>query len=257
MNQTDDWDLEQGTSKVIQSASIYHGSTFQVGIAFYRTAPVDSAADSGTTTKTNTNPLARRGETEAEKGFWNQYIESPLIRGFTKNMIYKHCEIAFTKDLIQNELIPKGYVLAYGIIRDGFLFGKHRTFSSDQYEWKWISLPKKQCLDMQKFCMAQVGKPYDSLAAKRSAFWPKPIDAQKWYCTDFVVSALQQGGIMLGKNPRSQTTDDVYDVICQQGNLVQRASPFQRVKNERDAEKRKNKKDPTRVVRMSGSIRRN
>ena len=245
----DAWDLEQGTSKTNSKiASIYHESTFMVGIAFYRTAPVDSESTGGSSSsKTNTNPLARRDE---PKSFWNHYVENPLIRSFTKNMTYKHCEIAFVKDLIQNKLIPEGYVLAYGIIRDGFLFGKHRTFSSEQYEWKWISLPKKQCLDMQTFCVAQVGKSYDSSAAKRSAFWPKKIDSQQWYCTDFVVSALQQGGIMLGKNPRAQTTDDVYDVICQQGNLVQRASPFQRVKQERNAEQRINETDPNRVVHM-------
>ncbi len=249
---TDVWDMEQGSSsssKTIKTAaSMYHDSTFMVGIAFYRTAPID--LDSAAATQINTNPLARRGEAETEKSFWNQYIEAPLIRSFTKNMTYKHCEIAFTKDLIQNKTIPNGYVLAYGIIRDGFLFGKHRTFSSDQYEWIWLSLPKKQCLKMQKFCMAQVGKPYDGSAAKRSAFWPKKVDIQQWYCTDFVVSALQQGGIMLGKNPRAQTTDDVYDVIYQKGNLVQRASPFERVKQDRNAEQRKNETDPTRLVHM-------
>lgn len=242
----DIWDLEsQGgcnSNQPDKAPSTYYENTAMVGVAFYRNPPVDDSAGP-------TNPLARRrGGPEAAKGFWSHYVEDPLIRSFTKNMIYKHCEIAFTKDLIQGTPIPDGNVLAYGIIRDGTLFGKHRTFSSKQYEWKWISLPQKQCLAMQAFCMAQVGKPYDNAAAKRSAFWPKATDDQQWYCTDFVVSVLQQGGIMRGINPRSQTTDDVYDVVSQQGNLVQRASPFQRVKNEIDAKKRKNFKDPTRIV---------
>lgn len=258
MNQINDWDLEQGindgggggrNTTMMKPTSAYYENAFQVGIAFYKSAPVDA-----TPTTTNTNPLARQGE--EEKGFWKCYVESPLIRKFTKDMVYKHCEIAFTKDLIQGNSIPTGCVLAYGIVRDGVLFGKHRTFSSDQYQWKWMNMPKKQCLNMQRFCEAQIGKPYDSSAAKRSAFWPKTTNAKQWYCTDFVVTALQQGGIMLGTNPRAQTTDDVYDIIQQQGNLVQRDSPFQRIKNEKTANKRKNQKDPSRLVHM-GSARRN
>ena len=256
MNQTsDDWDLEQGINGgggggnkvMMKPASAYHDNAFQVGIAFYKSPPVDA--------NTNTNPLARQGE--EEKGFWKRYVENPLIRKFTKDMVYKHCEIAFTKDLIQGTIIPEGCVLAYGIVRDGVLFGKPRTFSSDQYRWKWMNMPKKQCLDMQRFCEAQVGKPYDSTAAKRSAFWPKSTNAKQWYCTDFVVTALQQGGIMLGTNPRAQTTDDVYDIIQQQGNLVQRNSPFQRIKNEKTADARIEKKDPKRMVHMEPARRNN
>ena len=236
------WDVEEG-GETSMSPSPLQGNAFQIGIAFYKTTPVNPDAQ-----KTPANPLARRGEKSGN--FWKRWVEDPLIRHFAKGMKYKHCEIAFTKDLIGGKPIPEESVLAYGIIRGGKLFGKHRTFSSDQYEWMWINMAQEKCLEIQQFCAQQVGKPYDETAAKRSAFWPKQCDGEKWYCTDFVVVALQQGGIMLGKNPRSQTTDDVYDIMLQQGNQVERLSPHERSRSERMAADRTRSQDPSRTVHM-------
>lgn len=241
------WDLEQGPREEASSSSpAWCESAFQIGIAFYRTVPTspDGNGEAG-----GGNPLERRQGDRGGTNPWKRCVEDPLIRWFAKDMDYKHCEIAFTQDLIDRKPIPEGHVLAHGIIRGGTLFGKYRTFSSDQYEWKWINVPQEAALRMQQFCKNQVGKPYDAAAAKRSAFWPKTCDHKKWYCTDFVVVALQQGGIMLGKNPRSQTTDDVYDIMCEQGNKVVRISPFRRAMSQRAAAGGGHQ-DPSRLVRV-------
>ncbi len=242
------WDLERGpTKEAPSSAPPWCDTAIQIGIAFYRTAPTSPDGNREVGGGGGGNPLERRQGTKATTtNPWKRWVEDPLIRWFAKDMVYKHCEIAFTKDLIEGKPIPEGYVLAHGIIRDGALFGKYRTFSSDQYEWKWISVPQEGAKRMQQFCKNQMGKPYDAAAAKRSAFWPKACDYKKWYCTDFVVVALQQGGIMMGKNPRSQTTDDVYDIMCDQGNKVVRMSPYQRVMSRRGEADQ----DPSRTVRV-------
>jgi len=240
----EDHDLEKGESPYeSNSFSPCRDDGVQIGIAFYMTAPTNSDAP-----KDRTNPLARRDEKRGN--LWKYCIEDPLIRRYAKDMKYKHCEIAFTKDLVGGKAIPRGHVLAYGIIRDGILFGKYRTFSSDQYDWKWIMMSPDVAIAMQRFCIAQVGKKYDATAAKRSAFFPKPCDYKQWYCTDFVVAALQQGDIMLGKNPRSQTTDDVYDIVCQQGNIIERLSPFRRTVSQNTTRETLKERDPSRIVHM-------
>lgn len=250
-NLTSDLELGDDDSSLSSLADYPGGEKrVQIGIAFYETVPISQDHQNPLE---RANPVVQRAR--QEKGFWGKWIEDPLIRYYAKDMKYRHCEMIFTQDLINNKKIPTGYVLAYGIIRNGELFGKFRTFSAREYKMIWFLVTEDVCKRMQRFCESQKGRSYDAAAAKRSVFWPKKCDYKKWYCTDFVVTALQQGDMMLGKNPRAQTTDDVYDIMSLCSQKVVRESPYRRLCGDLENQANSQMIDSSRMVHMDNSRR--
>ena len=117
---------------------------------------------------------------------------------------YVHCEIAF---LYQD--VTSRTCRAYGVFVEGGVFRKERSFTREGYNWLFMSVEADEHLRMYNFCEKQVGKPFDRQGAFRSTFWP--VDSydrnEGWWCIAFVVSAVQQAGMLKYYNAEAMDVD--------------------------------------------------
>lgn len=112
-----------------------------------------------------------------------------LIRKVTKGP-YSHCELVF----------PDG--MAYSAsIQDGGTRFKYISF--DLEKWDFIDLPLfvVQMARMDAFCIKETGSDYDYPGVFRFLLPVIPESENRWFCSEVVCAALQEGGLLWGVNP--------------------------------------------------------
>lgn len=138
-------------------------------------------------------------------GLWGWGKKDPLTTWPSGKQVLGPAEIRVREDgLLQ-------------IVTPGTVFGKHRTFSRQNYKWITFLVPWSKASRAVRYCTAQVGKQYDHTGIKRSLFWPTrhSLHPDRLYCVNLVVTTLQQAGIAQGLNPTGITTDDLYRVLSE------------------------------------------
>jgi len=111
------------------------------------------------------------------------------------------------------------------------VFSDGRTFSSDEAdggtrwtdrampssEWDFIDIPctTKQENRARVFCEGEDGCKYDMVGIGFS-FLPVPIgwqSAEKWFCSEICVAALQQIGYLIGYTPSRISPNKLYKIL--------------------------------------------
>ena len=111
------------------------------------------------------------------------------------------------------------------------VFSDGRSFSADESdggtrwkdsimdpdEWDFIDIPcnKTQEKDIRKFCEGEDGLRYDMIGIGFS-FLPIPIGwqtAEKWFCSEICVAALQQIGYLVGYTPARISPNKLYKIL--------------------------------------------
>lgn len=125
-----------------------------------------------------------------------------LVRTVTKGP-YSHCELIF----------PDG--IAYGSsLQDGGCRFKQIVF--DQDKWDFIELPKLSpaCISwIERFCIAELGSPYDFPGVFRFLLPRIRESKQSWFCSEIVCAALQEGGLLLGINAWQVHPSKLYELL--------------------------------------------
>lgn len=138
--------------------------------------------------------------------FWS--LKKKLVEIYYSSQKYMHCELAF---FLRN---GKENVLAFGAASDLGVFKKERTFSNPSYEWIFLKTTPQQAMDIFFFCESCVGQSYDSVGVEWSKFWPTYpyVDAngkKTWWCSSFVIEALQLMGLFNTVIPQTLDIDDI------------------------------------------------
>jgi hypothetical protein len=134
--------------------------------------------------------------------------KTKLIEMYYSSQKYMHCELAF---FLQN---GQENVLAFGAASDLGVFKKERTFSNPSYDWIFLKTTRAQALEIFFFCENAVGQSYDPVGVQWSKVWPsypyQDSSGQKtWWCSSFVVEALQLMGLFNTVIPQTIDIDDI------------------------------------------------
>ena len=131
-----------------------------------------------------------------------------LISLYTCNMTFTHCELAFRTK-------KKEYVEAYGVNKEKGVFKIERTFDNEYYEWISIDINESEAEKIKNFCNDQREKKWCRGSLVQQTFFPVVNEERNgdWWCSSFVVAALQIINILSGYNPYSLDIDDVYNLL--------------------------------------------
>jgi hypothetical protein len=131
------------------------------------------------------------------------------IDGYVENQKYSHCELALPLPNTKRE------VLAYSVNQSDGVFWMTREFNNPSYDWIILQVSHSQFEKLIDFCDKQLNKKWDAEAARRSVYWPvvnKKRDGN-WWCSSFVVAALQEIGYLKYLNAWALDIDDVYNLL--------------------------------------------
>lgn len=188
-----------------------------------------------------------RGDDDPFNTWWIRKAVRNFFTGwFMRSQDFKHCELAFDKEIFPSHTLRPVNGIAYGSnclvaygtnLIDGQVFRKPRTFmpkteerndgtmtttsvdGTRTYEWINLRLPRAKVNRIVAFLDGEKGKTYDPSALERMLIFPQSLrsqedwDYQKWHCTNLTIVALQQAGFLVGLDPNSLTADDVYDYM--------------------------------------------
>ncbi len=141
---------------------------------------------------------------------------------------YMHCEIAFF--LKEDNEID---VLAFGAASELGVFRKKRTFSNPSYRYIFLETTRAQALEIYHFCDSCVGQQYDIVGVQWSKFWLSlPYEDENgnrtWWCSSFVVCALQRIGLFNTVLPYVIDIDDIISVLERHRlRLTNHATPYE------------------------------
>lgn len=82
---------------------------------------------------------------------------------------------------------------------------------SDVSKWDLVEVPGVDCLRAYMFCVAKNGKRYDWLTIIR--YWFGLVgdsSAERWFCSEICVAALQAQGIFTGLVPSRTSPEDLW-----------------------------------------------
>lgn len=114
---------------------------------------------------------------------------SLLIRAFTWSR-WSHCAIIDGDDVIESK-IPQG------VIRRPL-----REFIKNCSEYKIVTFQVESRDAVIKAANSQLGKPYDYFAVIGMVFRRDWQDKNRWFCSEFVVYALSEGGYTVFRKER-------------------------------------------------------
>lgn len=146
-----------------------------------------------------------------------QFMIEYLTQKFVSKQKYIHCEIVFIKDGILK-------CVSYAAFADFGIQRLERTYQKDSYKWFFISSTQKQREKLMKWCDEQVGSPFDAAGLRRLLYWPRKNLKRKnkkthWWCSSFVISALQQIDLFKYINPASIDVEDVIALLHSTKNI--------------------------------------
>ncbi len=124
------------------------------------------------------------------------------------------------------------------------VFSDGKSFSSDESdggtrwkdsimtaeEWDFIEVPctKSQEKEIRRFCEGEDGLQYDMVGIGFS-FLPVPIgwqSAEKWFCSEICVAALQQIGYLTGYTPSRISPNKLYKILKNERRLRIKSLPL-------------------------------
>lgn len=160
-------------------------------------------------------------------GFFKMFYEK-ITRLYLMSQKYTHCELVFMEGEEDSD-----NVTAYGVFSDEGLFKKQRTLSNPAYRCIFLRITTPEFKRVKKYCDAQVtlnqqyGNPFDDSGMRWSTVWPMEMTPQKgWWCTSFVVSALQQIDILKGYSPNAMDTDSLIEILQGHKRTVNGLTPY-------------------------------
>lgn len=123
------------------------------------------------------------------------------------NKKYVHCELALPN------IEDSTSCIAYGVFSDQGVFKKTRTFSNPSYGCLILSVSQSELATISDFCTSHLNEPFDEKGYIWSPFWQLKSKKKTWYCTSFVIAALQSIGILKGYPITSLDTDDIVKIL--------------------------------------------
>jgi hypothetical protein len=150
---------------------------------------------------------------------------SKTIMAFTKCNV-SHLAIVFESKVLFEGAAQPGKVVdifeanqTYTKADGTELVGVHRSRMSNRVKYypgqMWLlplNISERRKIDLAKmvdFLLTVEGTPYDVPQAISSLSGINPKDYDKFFCSELVAAALQEGGIMQGVNPSQMTPKDV------------------------------------------------
>ncbi len=144
-----------------------------------------------------------------------------MLSAYHGKQTHTHCEIVFPSDA--DELACR----AYGVFGDKGVVRQQRTFSNPSYAWVYLAVTRRQYDSALAFCEAQVGKPYDFVAASwRLVVWPPISTGERWWCASFVHAALQRAGLLRHHSVNTLDVDDLVGLVSASDRKLFDASPL-------------------------------
>jgi len=139
-----------------------------------------------------------------------KYAQRPGLAGLFDALIrrvthgpYSHCELVF----------PDGVSYSSSIQDDGTRF-KRIVF--DPAKWDFIDLPELPPIAMawmEKFCTGELGSGYDFPGVFRFLCPRIPESKNRWFCSEIVCAALQEGGLLWGINAWQVHPSKLYELL--------------------------------------------
>jgi hypothetical protein len=128
---------------------------------------------------------------------------SRLIRIYTCG-IYSHAELVFSdgRSFSSDET-------------DGGTRWKDWTMTDDEWDFLDVPMTAAQEADVRTFCNSELGSKYDMRGIAFS-FLPIPIgiqSADKWFCSEICVAAIQREGYLTGYTPASISPNKMYKLL--------------------------------------------
>jgi hypothetical protein len=178
------------------------------------------------------------GQSDSVCFFWSQ-LHRKISRSCKKRAVevyyasqkYMHCELAFF--LKNGSETGSKDVLAFGAASELGVFRKERTFSNPSYEWIFLKTTREQALDILFFCESCVGQSYDNVGVEWSKCWPSypyvdKANKKTWWCSSFVVEALQVMGLFNTVIPQTLDIDDIIAFLEEHPlRIINLMTPFQ------------------------------
>jgi hypothetical protein len=135
---------------------------------------------------------------------------------------FGHCEVCFTMPGDTDRLN------AYSVTAQDGVRRCHRDFGSNDYEFLCFDLPTERVDAARNFCEAHRGAPYDTTGPYWAVLWPDGNTAwddkaasvalgqpaPRWFCTEFVSTALRLAGLVPHVTPNALVTEELYDELC-------------------------------------------
>lgn len=149
--------------------------------------------------------------------FYSGKGDNVLLAWMIKNLTgdHTHVEILFQEGLDSENFITSS------IEQGRYVYWKRKTFGRKNWEYITVSgLTKNQVQNMRNFCYkeSQNNKFFNENGMFRS-ITPLPkknYDQKKWFCSEYVTTALQQGGLLENLNPSATTPTSLYNNILKQ-----------------------------------------
>ena len=120
---------------------------------------------------------------------------------------YIHCELLF----------PETDGSSYSITANSQKIHKvpSKQFAREEWEFLDLHLPDNTVYNMQLFANQKHAQQcgFNWVGFSSAGVWPVSGGGKKYFCSEFVCEALQQGGLLTGVRPASMTPARLYAAI--------------------------------------------
>jgi len=146
-------------------------------------------------------------DSKALDSHWMNRAATMQARSLDGLVPYVHCEILF----------PETDGSSYSITAN--LQKVHRVcskqFARDEWEFLTLHLPEKTVYDMQLFANQKHAQEcgFNWVGFTSAGVWPISGGGKKYFCSEFVCEALQQGGLLKDVRASSMTPARLYAKI--------------------------------------------
>lgn len=153
------------------------------------------------------------------------FLESLVSSFAMKNMVFKHIEIAFEPSKLTEQQRERLGVffsnanqhISFTVFRQTGVTVRSREYTNKSYDCSLTCYANPQ--DVEKF-VAFVEREKEEAKYGQSLLdiflWPSRSNDGNYFCTKFVVCALQHLGYMKGMNPSEMLADNIYFALLQQ-----------------------------------------
>jgi hypothetical protein len=138
--------------------------------------------------------------------------------GRSTGMQFAHCEVCF------DGAAAPGAVVAYAVEASTGVRALERHFTNSRYEFVHFDVPANAADAAEQFCRGHVGDAHDTAGPMWSVLGPSGALAwddkaaaaapQRWFCTEFVTTALRIMGFVPHLTPNATTTQELYEHVA-------------------------------------------
>lgn len=135
---------------------------------------------------------------------------------------YIHVEIMFPPGNTASNTTNDVYGDACSIVYGGSVHFVKKRFSRKEWEFRSMECTEEQYNNMKIFCKSHIGDNFNHVGYFMywaGMFAPKPMFytylgmKPRWYCSEIVIGALKNGGLMEDSFPNAEHPDKLYHTV--------------------------------------------